>query len=112
MIEMITKYEIYFILMLIFTTICLTFSAIAGILSIVSYIKVQAFEKSTHQIQYVPVDPDIEKENEEYLKNSDASWATDSTVLEKDREEYLKDLKETGMDFFVPSDEDKKIRSF
>lgn len=61
------------ILCTILATLCLGYS-------IFLHIKVAAFEKSTHNIQYVPIDPDFSKESKEQMQK-----------LNKDFKEYVED---------------------
>lgn len=44
-------------------------STLSMFFSINALIKLSAFEKSTHQIQYVPVDEGFEKESEDQMKD-------------------------------------------
>lgn len=44
-------------------------STLSMFFSINALIKLNAFERSTHQIQYVPVDESFEKESEEQMKD-------------------------------------------
>jgi hypothetical protein len=43
-------------------------SVINLVCSLFCMIKLMAFEKSTHQVQYVPIDPEFEKESEKQLE--------------------------------------------
>lgn len=76
----------------------LTFSLFACILSGVALLKVLAMEKSTHSVQFMPV--------EDALKTDE--WATSEDEVSKQNKLYKENLEETLPDFM----EDKKIKSF
>lgn len=44
-------------------------SIINLIFNVICLVKLLAFEKSTHQVQYVPIDPKFEEESEEQVKD-------------------------------------------
>lgn len=73
----------------------------------IAVFKVLAMEKSTHSITYMPIDPEVDKENSEYMK----TWATQDASLKKQSKVYKEDLEET-MPEFVSDDDDLKIHSF
>lgn len=98
-------------LMLAVMIISSFFAVIGFILGLIAVIKVLALEKSTHQIQYVPVDEEIERANEEYLAQTD-QWATPSQIYETDDKKYKEELEGFGMTDFIPDEDDKKTRSF
>jgi F0F1-type ATP synthase membrane subunit b/b' len=85
----------------------LIFSILALILGINALILVKAMEKSTHTITYKPVDEEVDKHNQEFVKQ----WATDPAVLEKDKKKYNEDLEEL-MPELATSDEDKIVTSY
>lgn len=72
------------------------------ILSLFAIIEVQAFKKSTHQVEYIPMD----------VKDAlDENWATSEETLNEDLKQYKEDMrKDPSMSFFV--EDDKEIRSF
>lgn len=82
------------------------FSLISLITSVLSLAKTIGLEKSTHQVTYMPIDPEVDKQNQEYMK-----WATDEDSL-KEQHKYFKEDLEDSMPEFMPDDEDKKIHSF
>lgn len=94
----------YFIMAFSLSALC--FSCIALCVAVSSHIKILAMEKSTHSIQYVPVDPDIDKANEEYTKQ----WATSEEALKKDRKLYKEELEDEMPEFSL-TDDDKEIFS-
>lgn len=63
-------------------------------------IELRSFNKSTHQVQYMPIDPDIDKENEKLLNE----WATSEKSIEKQNKLFKEDLEET-MPEFLDDDE-------
>jgi len=93
-------------LFVVLSIICLFFSVFSTILGLVATIKVFAMEKSTHTITYQAVDQEIEKANEEVLKN----WATKESAIAKDQELFREDLESEMPDFF-PDEDEKEIIS-
>ena len=89
----------------------LTIACISCIVGGLALCKIIGLEKSTHQIQYVPVDEEIERANAEYLSSMNDDWATPSSVFEKDEKIYKKQMEELMPDF-MPDEEEKKTRSF
>jgi hypothetical protein len=81
-------------------------STIAVIFSMVSVIMLIAREKATHTVQMVPVDEEIERANEEYLKK----WATSEEAINKQNKLHQEDI-ERDMPEFALDDEDKEIFS-
>tara|TARA_R110000803_G_scaffold71209_4_gene134373 strand:- start:812 stop:1111 length:300 start_codon:yes stop_codon:yes gene_type:complete len=81
----------------------LLFSLVALILSGIAVVKVLAMEKATHSVTYMPIDPEIDKANEE--------WATSQGSLDKQNKADREDV-EDEMPMFALEDEDKKIHSF
>jgi len=76
-------------------------AVLALVLTIKNTIEIKAMQKSTHTIQYV--DSDLDKLNEEYLKQQ-------SDAVEKYNKEYSNELKEE-MPAFASEDDDKKVRA-
>jgi len=81
-------------------------SIVALILSISSLIKSIGAERSTHTMQYVPIDPEIDAENEKFVEK----WATTEKAISKEKELYQDELNDE-MPFFTPSNDDKEIFS-
>jgi len=74
--------------------------------------KAVGIEKSTHQVQYVPVDPEIDKANEEYLSQvKEKNWATNDTAISAQQDMFKEDLEDM-MPEFAMDDEDLKKYSF
>lgn len=77
----------------------------AFIVALLAYIELRAFNKSTHQIQYMPVDEQIDKENQEYIKKLggdpflNENWATSEASIEKQNKLYKEDLEEALPEF-------------
>jgi len=85
---------------------CVILSTISLILSIICVIMIIARDKSTHTVQMMPVDAEIEKANEEYL----SKWATSEKAIKKEQRLYQEEI-ETEMPEFSLTDEDKEIFS-
>lgn len=83
------------------------FSAFLGALGFIfacaALIKVMAMERSTHSVQYMPVDPEIEKANKEFLDE----WATSEETLKEQNKLFKEDL-EDEMPELSPEDDDRK----
>lgn len=91
---------------LIISVLCLFFSVLSTIIGLVALVKVLAAEKSTHTITYQSVDNEIDKANEEFMKN----WATKESAIAKDQELFREDLENEMPDFF-PDEDEKEIIS-
>lgn len=98
----------------------LALSALAvGLISLLigclALVKSLAIERSTHNIEYVPIDPAIDQYNEELIKKEKVPvkdpWATSEETIRKQREMYSEELEDSMPDFAL-SDEDKEIISF
>lgn len=81
-------------------------SVLALIFSISSLIKSIGAEKSTHSVQYIPIDEEVDKENQEYVKE----WATSDKAIKQEKKFYQEEL-EDEMPFFASTKEDKEIFS-
>lgn len=93
-------------LSLILSLVSIILVPVCLLLAIAAYIKVAAMEKSTHSIQYMPVDPEIDKANQEYINK----WATSEEAINKENKLYQEEL-EDEMPEFALDDEDKEILS-
>lgn len=90
----------------------LVIASISMIFGIVALVKVLAMEKSTHSVQYVPINDEIDKANEEYLKKSkETPWATSDQSLKEQQKLFTEDLEELMPDL-ASSEEDKELYSF
>jgi hypothetical protein len=92
------------ILIISASIIGLTIACVSFIVATLSLCRIIGLEKSTHQIQYVPVDEEIEKANEEWR-------ATESTTFEEQEKLYKQQLEDELPEFAL-NDEDKKTFSF
>ena len=97
--DLLTIYSVIALLSGIFSVICLS-------VSIFALVKVYAMEKSTHNVTFMPIDEEVDKQNQEYMK-----WATQDESL-KEQSKYFKEDLEDSMPEFMPNDDDKKIHSF
>lgn len=90
----------------------LTASSIAFIFSLVTYSKLVGLQNSTHNVQYVPIDPSVDSENREFTKEQrEDNWATtEESYLDQDKK-YRKERDEVMPDFAMDED-DMKIHSF
>lgn len=83
------------------------FGFIGFCLGLAAMIRVSALEKSTHSVQYMPINPKIDEENEEFLSN----WATSDTAIQEQEKLYQEEIEEK-MPHFYPDEDDKKRYSF
>ncbi len=92
----------------------LTGTIFAIILSLLSYAKITGIEKATHSVQYVPMDPMTDRENEEFLDENQQRkrWDTSEEALTEQDKVYRKDMEEAGMEEFLSDEEDLKTHSF
>lgn len=93
----------------IISGLALILGVIGLIFGIYSLVCVKAMEKATHTVTYMPVDNEIDKMNEEYLKNlkKEDDWATPESEIEKQNKLFAKDLEKELPDF-SPDDDSKK----
>ena len=102
---------------LIFGILALTSLVIAvlgTVIAIYSLIEIKSLQRSTHSIQYMPVDEAVDKENQEYLdslQTKKEGWATSEETLKKQHKLFEEDL-EKKMPEFATTDEDREILSF
>jgi hypothetical protein len=98
------------VVLIIVSSISLLFSSITVGFSIKALIEVKAMQKSTHSLEYVPVDQDTDRENEAFLAKDKESWASSDKAITKQNEMFKDDLEEK-LPEFVLSDEDKEVFS-
>lgn len=95
----------------VFVILLITLGGIFGfvgfILGLMAVIDVKALQKSTHSVQYMPIDPQIDQENQAFSEG----WGTSPETIAEQEKLYQEDLKET-MPSFVPDEDDKKTYSF
>ena len=90
----------------------LLFSSICCMLSVLAYAKVVGLQNSTHNVQYIPMDTTVDRQNEEFIKSHEEDeWATTEDVFKKEDDKYRKERDEFMPDFAV-DEEDMKIHSF
>ena len=91
----------------------LIIASISAVIGTLAFIEVRSIQRSTHSIQYMPVDDAIDKENEAFLKTvkTDDSCATSPDTLKKQDELYKEEL-ESEMPSFASTDEDMEIISY
>ena len=108
----------------IFAILALTsllLSVLGTVLAIYCLIEVKSLQRSTHSIQYMPVDEAIDKENRDFINSLQTRdmepevshediWATSDDSLKKQRELYRDEL-ERSMPEFVEDDK-PEVMSF
>ena len=82
----------------------LTIACVSFIVASLALCKIIGLEKSTHQVQFVPIDEEINKANEEFHATTGESLAAEQKL-------YNDEIAES-MPEFALSDEDKKTFSF
>lgn len=92
---------------LVTSGISLLFSIVTMFVAILALSKVNGIERSTHSVQMVPIDDEIDDYNQKIV----SQWATSDESIEEQQKLFKKDL-EMEMEEFLPSEEDKKIHSF
>lgn len=102
--------ELNLLILLILSILSIVIAIVCGFVTLFALrysmeakIAVGALEKSTHAVQYVPLDPKIDLENQE--------WSTKQEALDKERKMYQEDI-ETEFPMFAETDEDKKVYTF
>lgn len=85
---------------------CTIISTLALLLSAISMIMIIARDKATHTVQMVPVDEEIERANEEFLKQ----WRTSDDAINKQNAMNREETEEL-MPEFALDDDDLEIHS-
>jgi hypothetical protein len=72
---------------------------LAFLMGIFALVELRSFNKSTHQIQYVPIDNEIDKANEEFLQKMgkdpfEDEWATSDKSIAKQNKLYKEELED------------------
>lgn len=96
------------VVLIIISSLSFIFSFITVGFSIKAIIEVKALQKSTHSLEYVPVDPNIDRENEDFLRKD--KWASSDKAINDQNEMFKEDLEEKLPEFVVP-EEEKEIFS-
>ena len=114
MTEITVTLDFLYIILSTCTFISLTVALISCIFAIKAYSDVNGLKNSTHNVTYMPIDPKVDRENEDYLKEKlqGEEWATSDEALAAQHKVFKEDMEESEFDFFLPDDEDKKIHSF
>ena len=81
-------------------------STLALLISCVVAVMMVAREKATHTVQLVPVDEEVERANEEYLKQ----WSTSDDAI-KNQNKLHRERTEEDMPEFALDDEDREVFS-
>ena len=81
-------------------------SILALLLSVINLIMFIAKEKATHTVQLVPVDEEVDRANQEYMKK----WATSEEAIKKENKLYQEEVQDE-MPQFALDDDDKEIFS-
>lgn len=89
--------------MVLLTFVCLFIAAFAATIAVDAKVTVKAMEKSTHQIQYVPIEAPT-------FSNESAKDPFGTVDYSGYNEEYSKELKKE-MPFFASEEDDTRIRS-
>lgn len=84
----------------------LILGALGLIIGCIALSKAVGIEKSTHTVQMMPVDPEIDAHNKKIMEQ----WATKEEAIAK-QEKLFKEELEDKMPEFYPEDEDKEVFS-
>lgn len=95
------------VVLIIVSSISFIFSFLTVGFAFKALIEVKALQRSTHSLEYVPVDPEIDKANNEFLSKE---WASSEKAINKQNEMYKDEIEEKLPEFAL-SDEDKEIFS-
>jgi len=76
------------------------------LLSCIAMIMMIARDKATHTVQLIPVDEEIDRANQEYMKQ----WASSDTAIDKQNKNH-QEQTEQDMPEFSLDDEDKEVFS-
>lgn len=112
--EITVNLNLFYLISSICAFLSLTLSIISAIFAFKAYSNVIGLQNSTHNVTYMPIDPVVDRENEEYLSKEQQGpeWATSDTTLAAQHKVYNEDLEEAGLDPFLPDEEGTKVHSF
>lgn len=101
---------------IVISTICITLSLTMSVIAITvglkALISVKALQLSTHNVQYVPIDPETDRENKKFIKEQQSEeWATTDEAISKQNKLHKEDM-EDYMPEFATDEDDRKIHSF
>jgi predicted Holliday junction resolvase-like endonuclease len=91
----------------------LLIAVLGTVIAVYSLIEVKSIQRSTHSIQYMPVDDAIDKENQEFIKSLQTKkeeWATTEESLNKQRKLFKEDVENVMPEF--AEDDEPEILSF
>ena len=84
----------------------LALSLVGLLVAIYALVLAISQSKATHSVHMVPVDEEIERANEEFVKQ----WSTSEDAITKQNKLYKEDIEE-NMPEFALDDEDKEVYS-
>ena len=88
----------------------LIIGSLALLIGSIALIMIIARDRATHTVQMVPMDDEINRANEEYLKSQEGSWATSEAAINKDQKLYNEEMEDEMPEFSL-TDDDKEIFS-
>lgn len=92
-------------LIVIISLVSLILSIISTIIGIFAFVEARSLAKSTHSVQLMPVDPEIDAHNQKIIKE----WATKEETLEKQRKMAKEELEDKLPEFY---EEETEIISY
>lgn len=84
----------------------LIIGSLALLFSLITLVMIRARDLATHTVQMMPVDEEIDRANEEYLKK----WATSDEAIKKQQKLYNEEIEDEMPEFSL-SDDDKETFS-
>lgn len=96
--------ELYIIL-LVACSISSLLSMVTLVIASLALAKVIGVEKSTHSVQMIPVDPDIDAHNQRMMSD----WAMKEENIDKQDKMFKEDLEEQLPEFY---EEEKEVYSY
>ena len=91
---------------LVLNLVAIILSSLSLIIGTIALAKIIGLNSSTHSVQLMPVDPEIDKINQQYTKE----WATSDKAIKEEMNMYKEDI-EDNMNQFSETKLDKEIFS-
>lgn len=94
-----------YIAILVSSILSIILALVGSIFGILAFINVKALQKSTHSVQYMPFDPSVDSENQEFLDKE--NWASSEEAITKENKLYESELEDEMPQFYQDEDATK-----
>lgn len=84
---------------------CLILATISLLMSIITIVMIMARDRATHTVQLMPVDEEIDRANEEYMKE----WASSDEGIKKQNDLHKEEIEASMPEFSLDEDDLEKF---